>query len=141
MELPALIQRFLDYKCKAEHCSRTTIVEYSIDLALFCRWLAIEKDIQHLASVDYVDIHQAIATIKPNIVTDDVLLSVTPKDIESYFTDFISTRPRQSKGDSYHADARKLASLKSFYNYLVQILTSLPKTPLPYQEESLLNVS
>jgi site-specific recombinase XerD len=130
MELPALIQRFLDYKYKTEHRSKTTIDEYSIDLALFCRWLAVEKGIQQLPLVNNADIHKAITTIKPNIITDNNLLAVTPKDIESYFTDFISTRPRQVKGDSYHADARKLASLKSFYNYLVQILTSLPKNPV-----------
>ncbi|MEG6615611.1 tyrosine-type recombinase/integrase [Peptococcaceae bacterium 1198_IL3148] len=130
MKLPALIQRFLDYKYRTEHCSKTTINEYSIDLALFCRWLAVEKGNAKLPSTESANIHKAITKIDPNIVTDKDLLSVTPKDIESYFTDFISTRPRQNKGDAYHADARKLASLKSFYNYLVQILTLLPRNPV-----------
>ncbi|MBM7854104.1 site-specific recombinase XerD [Desulfohalotomaculum tongense] len=130
MELPSLIQRFLDYKYKTEHRSKATIKEYAIDLSLFCRWLALEKGVEKLPSTNDLDIHKAITAIQPNVINDEHLLSVTPQIIESYFTDFISTRPRQSKGDSYHADARKLASLKSFYNYIVKILNLLPQNPV-----------
>ncbi|MBO8138625.1 MAG: tyrosine-type recombinase/integrase [Desulfotomaculum sp.] len=130
MGLPPLIERFLEYKYKTEHRSKSTIKEYSIDLALFCRWLAVEKGLYPLPAHNEQNFHLAVAKINPSVITDEHLLSVTPKDIEAYFTDFISTRPRQKRGDSYHADARKLASLKSFYNYLVHVLNLLPRSPV-----------
>lgn len=129
-QLPALVQRFLEYKYKTEHRSKNTVNEYAIDLALFCRWLTLEKGKMPWPVTNEADLHIAIQTISPNEITTEDLLSVTPKVIESYFTDFISTRPRQSKGDGYHADARKLASLKSFYNYVVKILNQLPSNPV-----------
>jgi len=92
--------------------------------------LALETGKQPWPTTNEADLHISIQTINPNEVTTEDLLAVTPKVIESYFTDFISTRPRQKKGDAYHADARKLASLKSFYNYLVRILTLLPSNPV-----------
>ncbi len=130
MQLPPLIQRFLEYKYKTEHCSKATVKEYAIDLSLFCRWLALEFGIAELPADNGSDIHKLIQQVSPALVTDRHLLAVTPKTVECYFTDFISTRPRQKKGDPYHADARKLASLKSFYNYLVQILDLMPQNPV-----------
>lgn len=130
MLLPPLIQRYLEYKYKTEHRSQTTVKEYAVDLSLFCRWLALELGLEKLPTDNAADTHKLIHTISPSVVTDQHLLAVTPKTIECYFTDFVSTRPRQKKGDAYHADARKLASLKSFYNYVVEILNLLPQNPV-----------
>lgn len=130
VQLPALVQRFLDYKYKTEHRSKNTVEEYAIDLTLFCRWLTLELGKQPWPSTNDADLHIAIQKINPSEITTEDLLAVTPQIIESYFTDFVSLRPRQQKGDAYHADARKLASLKSFYNYLVKVLNLLPSNPV-----------
>lgn len=124
------MRRFLEYKYKTEYCSKNTINEYAIDLALFCRWLTLERGINPWPTDEKTDLHLAIQAIDPKDIDTEDLLAVTPPTIESYFTDFISMRPRESKGDAYHADARKLASLKSFYNYIVKILMLSTNNPV-----------
>lgn len=99
--LPLILKDFLNYMETIKGKSSNTTKEYFYDLRLFLRYLKLEDESQDLEEIDISDI--TIRNIK----------SVTLSDLYSYLS-FIS----RERDNNASARARKVASIKSFFNYL-----------------------
>ena len=103
-EMPDFLVDYLNYLETIKGKSKNTIRAYSYDLRLFFRFIKIHKKI---VSVDLADTDEF-----DNIVINDILKDTTLSDLYS----FLSFVNRYRTNSSY-ARARKVASLKSFFNY------------------------
>ena len=117
MSLPRLVDDFLDYLDGERHFSAHTVRSYGADLLQFCRFLAVWSNPGDPAPAT------------PTAVTADMLppgddldpqklsqhiLAAGPVDIRAYLA------MMRNSGYSKATVARKLATLRSFYKYLVR---------------------
>lgn len=104
-ESPAVVNDFLNYMETIKGKSKNTTKEYGYDLRMFLRFLKIHNQLLS-ADVDFekVDISD---------VTVEQLKQVTLSDLYSFMS-FLS----RERDNNASARARKVASLKSFFNYL-----------------------
>ena len=110
MELP-IIESFLDYLDGERNFSAHTIRCYRVDLKQFCEFLsagAVSDAAPQGPPAVRVENGQGEASVRQRI------LAVTPMEIRAYL---VSMR---NVGYSKATTARKLASLRSFYKYLVR---------------------
>jgi len=106
-----IISGFLDYIDAERNFSAHTVRSYSADLAQFARYLAAGADenltAENLPNEDEFDCRRI----------EQAVLDVEPLDIRGYLA------MMRNSGYSKSTVARKLASLRSFYKYLVRIGT------------------
>ncbi|HEX2927025.1 MAG TPA: tyrosine recombinase XerC [Ruminiclostridium sp.] len=119
-EMPAVLRDFLNYLQTIKGKSVNTIQVYFYDLRIFFRFLKIHRN--------KVDTKTEFDEIQINDVDVPLLKTVTLSDLYSYMS-FVSNK----RDNTSHARARKVASLKSFFNYLstkAKLLDSNPTTEL-----------
>ena len=127
-DAPAILREFLSYHETIKAHSKRTVDEYFLDLRNFFRYLKKLRD-PALADValDEIDILD---------VDLDFLASVTLTDIYAYMT-YLS-RDRAQHYNSSNSDyglnaasrARKIATIRSFYNYLTNKKHLLRENPV-----------
>jgi integrase/recombinase XerC len=148
-EYSAIVQQFINYLKYEKRFSEHTAKCYGADLRQFIEFLHGASAVRHAAydgggltdelhSQSQSQSHGGIATVVADeTVTqiDQLLLSVQTNDVRSYLS-FLN-----DKQYSKATIARKLATLRSFYKFLVKInrLGSNPVTPVrtPKQEKKL----
>jgi len=113
-QLP-LIERFLDYLGSERNFSEHTIRSYSSDLLQFCRFLASEgDDAAGLQDARTAEQLPPAETLRPKRLGEQIL-AVEPLTIRAYLA------MMRNSGYSRATIARKLATLRSFYRFLVRI--------------------
>lgn len=127
-EAPQILRDFLAYHETIKAHSKRTVDEYYLDLRNFFRYLKQTRD-SSLSdkSLDEIDISD---------VDLDFVASVTLTDIYGYMT-YLS-RDRVRHHNSAHSDyglgaasrARKIATIRSFYNYLTNKMHLLRENPV-----------
>lgn len=139
-EAPPILRDFLAYHETIQGHSRKTVDEYYLDLRNFFRYIKIEKGIVSRSmpldeiSIDDLDI--------------SLVKSVTLADIYSYLSFLSRDRVKNAKNPSVgygllaSTRARKVATIRSFYKYLVTKAKLLDESPIqeldsPRQRQSL----
>ena len=127
-DAPAILREFLSYHETVKAHSRRTVDEYFLDLRNFFRYLKTLRDPSLAGTpLDEIDIMD---------VDLDFVADVTLTDIYSYMT-YLS-RDRAQHHNSAHSDyglsassrARKIATIRSFYNYLTNKKHLLRENPV-----------
>ncbi|MCE5277231.1 MAG: tyrosine recombinase XerC [Planctomycetaceae bacterium] len=109
-DLP-LIRQFLDYIAKQRNFSEHTVRSYLADVTQFCCFLAARAaDPTAVLTAEDLPAPQDV----PPAAMGDQLLAVTPVTVRAYLA--MLRNSQYSKATT----ARKLASLRSFYKYLVR---------------------
>lgn len=121
-EAPRLVRDFLSYHQNILNHSPRTVEGYYLDLRVFLRFLKITRD---LATVD-----EPFDQIAIKDVDEALIKSVNSSDLLDYL-DFLSnerigvrklkTRDETNEGLTAVSRARKLAAIRSFYNYLTKV--------------------
>lgn len=104
-EMPVILRDFLNYLQTIKGKSINTVQVYFYDLRIFFRFLKVHRNI--------VDKKNEFDTIDISDVDIELLQTVTLSDLYSFMS-FVSN----NRDNTSHARARKVASLKSFFNYL-----------------------
>ncbi len=104
-EMPDVLRDFLNYLQTIKGKSINTVQVYFYDLRVFFRFLKLHRNI--------ADKEMEFDEISILDVDTQLLRSVTLSDLYSYMS-FVSN----NRDNTSHARARKVASLKTFYNYL-----------------------
>ena len=127
-EAPQILRDFLSYHETVKAHSRRTVDEYFLDLRNFCRYM---KQIRDPAlsdkSLDEIDIMD---------VDLDFAATVTLTDIYGYMTYLSRDRiqhqnsPNSEYGLNAASRARKIATIRSFYNYLTNKMHLLRENPV-----------
>jgi len=143
MENRAITQQFLDYLKLEKRFSEHTAKCYGVDLSQFSQFLTERSEAGQPAdepvSFDPPCLEQhgpatAVAT-RPDVKVDQLLLTTQTDDVRAYLALL------QEKQYSKATVARKLATLRSFYKFLVKRgrLSSNPVVPVrtPKQEKKL----
>jgi len=116
--LPIFLKDYFNYLSTVKGASQNTIRAYSADLTLFLRYLMLHKHFLNLdESLDFSQI--PINTFQVNYLKD-----LTLADFYSYLSFLENVRNNGS-----YAKARKVASLKSLFNYLTTKIKVLPTDP------------
>ena len=127
-DAPAILREFLSYHETVKAHSRRTVDEYFLDLRNFFRYLKTLRDPSLAGTpLDEIDIMD---------VDLDFVADVTLSDIYSYMT-YLS-RDRAQHHNSANSDyglsassrARKIATIRSFYNYLTNKKHLLRENPV-----------
>ena len=127
-DAPQLLRDFLAYHETIKAHSKRTVDEYYLDLRNFFRYMKQLRD-PKLAdkALDEIDILD---------VDLDFVGSITLTDIYSYMTYLSRDRvrfqnsPRSDYGLNAASRARKIATIRSFYNYLVNKTHQLRENPV-----------
>ena len=127
-EAPQILRDFLSYHETIKAHSKRTVDEYFLDLRNFFRYLKQTRD-SSLAdkSLDEIDISD---------VDLDFAASVTLTDIYGYMTylsrDRVQHQNSRNSGYGLNAAsrARKIATIRSFYNYLTNKMHLLRENPV-----------
>ena len=127
-EAPEILRDFLSYHETIKAHSKRTVDEYFLDLRNFFRYLKQIRDPQ-LAdkALDEIDIMD---------VDLDFVASVTLTDIYGYMTYLSRDRiqhqnsPNSDYGLNAASRARKIATIRSFYNYLTNKMHLLRENPV-----------
>lgn len=139
-EAPPLLRDFLMYHETIQGHSRKTVDEYFLDLRNFFRYIKIEKGLApRTAALDEISIDD---------VDLNLIRSVTLADIYAYLSFLSRDRVRNAKNPSAgyglmpSSRARKVATIRSFYKYLVNKVRVLDENPIkvldsPRQKQSL----
>jgi len=139
-QAPQLLRDFLSYHQTIQGHSKKTVDEYFLDLRNFFRYIKIEKGL--------VPRHTPLEEISIDDVDVTLVRSVTLTDIYSYLSFLSNSRARNAKnpyaGNGLMAStrARKVATIRSFYKYLVNKVRILDDNPIkeldsPRQKQSL----
>ncbi len=139
-QAPPLLRDFLSYHETIQGHSRKTVDEYFLDLRNFFRYIKIEKGL----------VPRATALDEISIDDLDIVLvrSVTLADIYAYLSFLSRDRQKNAKAPSVgfgllaSTRARKVATIRSFYKYLVNKARILDENPIkeldsPRQKQSL----
>jgi len=139
-QAPQPLRDFLSYHQTIQGHSKKTVDEYFLDLRNFFRYIKIEKGL--------VPRHTPLEEISIDDVDVTLVRSVTLTDIYSYLSFLSNSRARNAKnpyaGNGLMAStrARKVATIRSFYKYLVNKVRILDDNPIkeldsPRQKQSL----
>lgn len=115
-EMPIILKDFLNYLQTIKGKSSNTVLVYFYDLRVFLRFLKLHKK--------FVSNGVEFDTINITDIDIAVLQTITLSDLYSYMS-FVSN----SRDNTSHARARKVASLKSFFNYLTNKAKLLSYNP------------
>ena len=139
-QAPPVLRDFLSYHETIQGHSSKTVDEYFLDLRTFLRYMKIEKGlVPRSTPLDEISIDD---------VNVDLVRSVTLADVYSYLSFLSRSRvknhnaPQAGCGLEASTRARKVASIRSFYKYLVnkaKVLTDNPIQELdaPRQRQTL----
>lgn len=114
-ELPIILKDFLNYMETIKGKSKNTIKEYFYDLRLFFRYLKVYRDLTDESNFNKIDISD---------ITIDHIKDVTLSDLYSYMS-FLS----RERDNSASSRARKVASIRSFFNYVTNKAKLLDYNP------------
>lgn len=103
-EMPPVLRDFLNYLQTIRGKSLNTVTVYFYDLRVFFRFLKKHKNL--------VDKNSYFDDININDIDVDLLKTVTLSDLYAFMS-FVSN----TRDNTAYARARKVASLKSFFNY------------------------
>mgnify|MGYP002470761227 FL=1 len=123
-----ILRDFLSYHETIKAHSQKTVDEYFLDLRNFFRYMKQSRDTA-LRDVPWDE----ISIMDVNI---DFIRSITLTDIYGYLTYLSRDRAQQPNSDrteyglSAATRARKIATLRSFFNYLTQKVHLLPDNPI-----------
>lgn len=128
LEAPPILRDFLTYHETIQGHSRKTVDEYFLDLRTFFRYIKIEKGrVPRSTALDDIPIDDIdLALVK----------SVTLTDIYAYLSFLSRDRERNAKNPSLgyglaaSSRARKVATIRSFYKYLVTKAKLLDENPI-----------
>ena len=127
-EAPQILRDFLSYHETIKAHSKRTVDEYFLDLRNFFRYLKQTRDPSLCdRSLDEIDITD---------VDLDFVASVTLTDIYGYMTylsrDRVQHQNSRNSGYGLNAAsrARKIATIRSFYNYLTNKMHLLRENPV-----------
>lgn len=104
-EMPVIIRDFLNYLQTIRGKSINTVQVYFYDLRLFFRFIKIHKNL--------IDKKTEFNNIDINDIDIDIIKTIKLSDLYAYISYVSNNRDNTS-----HARARKVASLKSFFNYV-----------------------
>jgi len=127
-EAPQILCDFLSYHENIKAHSQKTVDEYFLDLRNFFRYIKQTRD-RSLRDTDWDDISIMDVDI-------DLIRSITLTDVYGYLTYLSRDRARQpnSRKTEYGLNAstraRKVATLRSFFNYLTQKAHLLDDNPI-----------
>ena len=139
-QAPQLLRDFLAYHQTIQGHSKKTVDEYFLDLRNFFRYIKLEKGLvgrnTPLDEISILDVDLAF------------IRSVTLTDIYSYLSFLSNNRVRNAKtpyagvGLMASTRARKVATIRSFYKYLVNKVRVLDENPIkeldsPRQKQTL----
>lgn len=119
-EMPSVLSDFLNYLQTIKGKSSNTVLVYFYDLRVFFRFLKLHKKL--------IDKKTEFEQIVITDIDINLIKSVTLSDLYAFMS-FVSN----DRDNSAHARARKVASLKSFFNYLfnkAKLLDSNPASEL-----------
>lgn len=139
-QAPQLLRDFLSYHQTIQGHSKKTVDEYFLDLRNFFRYIKLDKGL--------VDRKTPLEEISIDDVDISLIRSVTLTDIYSYLSFLSNSRARNAKnpyagtGLMASTRARKVATIRSFYKYLVNKVRVLDDNPIkeldsPRQKQSL----
>lgn len=139
-QAPQLLRDFLSYHQTIQGHSKKTVDEYFLDLRNFFRYIKLDKGL--------VDRKTPLEEISIDDVDITLVRSVTLTDIYSYLSFLSNSRARNAKnpyagtGLMASTRARKVATIRSFYKYLVNKVRILDDNPIkeldsPRQKQSL----
>lgn len=127
-EAPELIRDFLVYHETIKGHSRKTVDEYYLDLRTLFRFLKLHKDIvRHGTTLEDIDIDD---------IDIQFVKSITLSDIYAYLAYLARDRVRNihstnsKRGLSPTTRARKIATIRSFFNYLTLKVKKLEINPV-----------
>lgn len=112
---PSFLNSFLDYTATILNKSPNTIKEYNYDLNNFLKFIMYHYKLTNEKDIKNINIHN---------MTIDTLKKITLDDIHAYL--FYLKNNYQSKAATR---ARKVASIRVFFNYLTQKANLLDKNP------------
>lgn len=114
--IPFFLKDFLNYMQTIKGKSANTVLVYFYDLRIFLRFLKLHKNtIPKTDEFDEIDISD---------IDISLVKTVTLSDLYAYMS-FVSNQ----RSNSGYARARKVASLKSFFNYLTNKAKLIDKNP------------
>lgn len=115
-EMPPVLRDFLNYLQTIKGKSVNTVQVYFYDMRVFFRFLKIHRNIvDKKIEFDEIDITD---------IDIELLKSINLSDLYSYMS-FVSN----NRDNTSHARARKVASLKTFFNYLTTKAKLLDANP------------
>ena len=120
-KLPKVIMDFLNYLETIKGKSQNTIEAYKIDLCLLFKYLKVYKGYYIPDDIEFED-------IPINDLGEDFVRSIVLTDLYAFLS-FVE----KQRGNGAYARARKVATFKSFFNYLqakAKIINSNPATEL-----------
>ncbi|NLD45830.1 MAG: tyrosine recombinase XerC [Clostridiaceae bacterium] len=115
-EMPLILKDFLNYLQTIRGKSINTVQVYFYDLRLFFRYLKIERKLVD-ANIEFDEINICDINI-------DLIKTITLSDLYAFMSYVSNIRDNTS-----YARARKVASLKSFFNYLTNKAKLLDVNP------------
>ena len=139
-QAPQLLRDFLSYHQTIQGHSKKTVDEYFLDLRTFFRYIKLDKGL--------VDRRTPLEEISIDDVDLALVRSVSLTDIYSYLSFLSNSRVKNAKnpysgtGLMASTRARKVATIRSFYKYLVNKARVLDENPIkeldsPRQRQSL----
>ncbi|AUS96526.1 recombinase XerC [Clostridium thermosuccinogenes] len=112
---PSIVKDFLNYMMTIKGKSKNTLKEYFYDLRLFFRFIKMDRKLTTETDINNVDISD---------VDIELIKTITLSDLYSFMS-YVS-RERDNNANSR---ARKVASIKSFFNYLTTKARLLEHNP------------
>ena len=124
-DLPDPIYDFLDYLKRDKNYSDTTIKSYESDLTIFARWILYHMGLVKLSYKSTKEFEKQFNKIDLSLFSYDILKKITEDDIREYF---VFAQDMLKLG--VHTKTRKIASLKSFFKYLINRKKKLKNNPV-----------
>ena len=114
-DVPDIARNYLNYMTVIKGRSQNTVKEYYYDIRMFLRYIhAIENNFD-IINLDKIDLSE---------FNEDILKDITLNDLYEFMT-YVNNF--KSSNDNYKA--RKVASLRSFFNYLSIKIGFIEKNP------------
>ena len=127
-EAPPLLRDFLAYHETIQGHSRKTVDEYFLDLRTFFRYIKIEKGrVPRSTPLDEISIDDVDLALVKSVTLTDIyaFLSFLSRDRKK-----IANDPNSRYGLEVSSRARKVATIRSFYKYLVSKAKLLDESPI-----------
>lgn len=115
-EMPLVVEDYLNYLETIKGTSSNTVKEYMLDLRTFFRFLKKRKRL--------VDRNSEFEDIDISDIEIDFIKNINIQDLHAYIS-YVD----KYRNNGQAAKARKVASLKSFFNYLYNTIEVLDKDP------------
>ncbi len=128
LEAPPILRDFLTYHETIQGHSKKTVDEYFLDLRTFFRYIKIEKGrVPRATPLDEISISDVDLALIRSITLTDIyaFLSFLSRDRKKNAND-----PNSRYGLEVSSRARKVATIRSFYKYLVSKAKLLDENPI-----------